>query len=262
MNHRHLAWLVAAFLFGCAALGYGAQGAQDRGQASVKSETSDVHTDMSRASKVLRSLKKGEAVTVQLDMRTSDGSWCYITASAPARTSGYVLCSDLARAPQPVEQISRPPSDETAPTDWSQSPLAAKIRRLCPEIDEGQLKYGWPLPQVVSSMAMDRCFAISDGHPGKKMTADEIRAWQSKAEQRGVQACWDRYLAIREKHHALARDEGARARSLDALREWKRDPCYRRVEAFRDAITLGPYMKDLPRIYDEIMSGHQPSVLR
>jgi hypothetical protein len=153
-------------------------------------------------------------------------------------------------------------AEQPAATDWSKSPLAAKIRRLCPEIDEGQLKYGWPLPQVVSSIAMDRCFEISAGAPGKKMTADEIRAWQTKAEQRGVQACWDRYLAIRAKHRALERDEGAAARSMDAVREWQRDPCYPRVDALRDAIVLSPHMKDLPRIYDDIMSGRQPQVPR
>lgn len=267
MNDRHLARLVTALLFGFAAvwfapLGYGAQSAQNRGRANVKSETSDVHAEMSKASKVLRLLKKGEAVTVQLDMLTSAGSWCYIKVAAPTETSGYVLCSDLERAPRPREQFSRLPPAETATTDWSKSPLADKIRKLCPEIDEGQLKYGWPLPQVASSIAMDRCFAISDGHAGKKLTADEIREWQSKAEQRGVQACWDRYLAIREKHRALARDQGAAARSMDALREWERDPCHRRVEAFRDAIVLSPYMKDLPRMYDEIMSGRQPTVRR
>ena len=64
-----------------------------------------------------------------------------------------------------------------ATTDWSKSPLADKIRNLCPEIDGGQLKYGWPLPQVASQVAMDRCFAISSGSPGKRLTADQIRAW-------------------------------------------------------------------------------------
>ena len=267
MNHRHLAWLVTALLFGFAAvwfaaLGYGAQGAQNQGRATVKSETVDVHADMSKASKVLLSLKKGESVTVQLDMLTSDGSWCYIKAAAPTETSGYVLCSDLERAPQREEQLSRLPPAETATTDWSKSPLAAKIRKLCPEIDEGQLKYGWPLPQVASSIAMDRCFEISGGAPGKKLTADDIRAWQSKAEQRGVQACWDRYLAIREKHRALERDEGAAARGLAAQSEWERDPCSRRVKAFRDAIVLSPYMKYLPGVYDDIMSGRQPMIVR
>ncbi len=151
-------------------------------------------------------------------------------------------------------------AQEPATTDWSKSPLAEKIRKLCPEIDEGQLNHGWPLPKVVSHFAMDRCFAISGGSPGKKLTADEIRAWQSKAEQAGVQACWNRYLAIREKHQALARDEGAAARSMAAQREWERDPCYPRVDALGKAIAMSPYLKDLPRMYDEVMSGRQPRV--
>lgn len=59
---------------------------------------------------------------------------------------------------------------------------------------------------------------------------------------------------------ALAHQEGEDARGKVVLREWKGDPCYQRVEAFRDAIVLHPYMDVLPRIYDEIMSGRQPTV--
>jgi len=54
----------------------------------------------------------------------------------------------------------------------------------------------------------------------------------------------------------LARDEGA------AAEEWQRDPCYRRVRAFEQAIALSPLLKDLPRIYDDVMSGRQPQVKR
>jgi len=153
-------------------------------------------------------------------------------------------------------------AQQPATTDWSKSPLAEKIRKLCPEIDESQLSSGWPLPRVASHVAMDRCFAISSGSPGKRLTADQIRAWQSKAEQSGVQACWDRFLAIREKHQALARDEGAVARGNAAAEEWQRDPCYPRVRTFEQAIALSPLLKDLPRIYDDVMSGRQPQVKR
>ena len=119
MNYRHVARSVAAILFGFAAvwfaaLNHVARGAQSRGVASVKSETSEVHTSMSKASKVLLSLKKGELVTVQFDILTSDGSWCYIKAMAPSGTSGYVVCRDLERAPQREEQFSILPPTETA----------------------------------------------------------------------------------------------------------------------------------------------------
>lgn len=190
MNHRPVAWLVTALSFGfaavwLAALGYGAQGAEDRVDANVKSETSDVHAQMSKTSKVLLSLKKGESVTVMLDMRTSAGCWSRVKVAAPTETLGYVQCSDLERPPQREEHFAIPPPAETATTDWSKSPLAAKIRKLCPEIDESQVKYGWPLPQVAASLAVDHCFAIASGFPGKKLRADEVRAWQSKAD-RGV----------------------------------------------------------------------------
>lgn len=267
MNHSRLVWLLTAHLFGIAAvwfpgLGEGAQSTQDRGHASVKSETADVHAEMSKTSKVLLSLRKGESVTVRFDLLTSDGSWCYIKAAAPTEISGYVPCGDLARAAEREERFSRLPAAETAPKDWSKSPFAAKIRKLCPEIDENQLKYGWPLPQVASSLAVDHCFAITSGGPGKKLTAEEVRAWQSKAEQRGVQACWDRYLAICEKYSALARKEGEAARGKVVLREWNRNPCSQRVEAFRAALVLSPIMKYLPDAYDDIMSGRQPQIPR
>ena len=47
-----------------------------------------------------------------------------------------------------------------------------------------------------------------------------------------------------------------------AAQEWQRDPCYRRVRAFEQAIALSPLLKDLPRIYDDVMSGRQPQVKR
>ena len=153
-------------------------------------------------------------------------------------------------------------AQQPATTDWSKSPLADKIRKLCPEIDERQLNRGWPLPQVASHVAMDRCFAVSGGSRGKRLTVDQIREWQAKAETVGVQACWDRFLAIRDKHQTLARDDGAAARSKAATEEWQRDPCYRRVEAFEQAVALSPLLKDLPRIYDDVMSGRQPQVKR
>jgi hypothetical protein len=237
-------------------------------QAVVKLEPLPVYSKMDTASDVVKTLKKGDAVLVEWSIQGENNvDWCSIREPAQKTSLGYVLCECLNR-PRPPESKAAPapaaasePATEAAPSDfWANTPLAAKIRRLCPEIDEGQLRYGWPLPEVASSIAMERCFAISEGRPGKKLTAEEIRAWQLKADRSGAQACWDRYLAIREKHHALALDKGARARSMDALSEWERDPCHQRVKALQDAIYLSPYMKVLPRAYDDVMSGRTPQV--
>jgi hypothetical protein len=237
-------------------------------QATVKSESLPVYSRMNATSDVVKTLKKGDAVVIEMSiLGESNIEWCSIQEPTQKTSLGFVRCEFLARPPAPmasfapIEAAKAQAATQPAATDWSKSPLAAKIRKLCPEIDEGQLNYGWPLPQVASHIAMERCFAISERASGeKKMTADEIRTWQSKAKQSGAQACWDRYLAIRAKHRALELDEGAAARSRDALREWERDPCYRRVDAFFDAVALSPYMKYLPRMYDDIMSGRQPQV--
>lgn len=237
-------------------------------QTTVTSESLSVYSKMDATSDVVRTLKKGDVVVIEMNILGEDNAqWCSLQEPTQKRTLGYVRCEYLEcpRVPEPpvVPAPTAPaePAVQAVPSDfWAKTPLAAKIRKLGPEIDEGQLKYGWPLSQVASSIAMDRCFAVSEGRPGKKLTADEIRAWQSRAEQSGAQACWDRHLAFREKHRALALDKGAFARSMDALREWERDPCQRRVKALQDAIYLSPYMKDLPRVYDDVMSGRTPEV--
>ena len=240
-------------------------------QTSVRTESVRVYDRMDPASEVVATLKKGDTVAIEMILQGENGAqWCAIQEPVAKKSLGYVNCADLERpqvarpagvplpAPMPVPasaEVNAPP----APSDfWAHSTLSEKIRKSCPEIDPDQLRYGWPLPKLASSIAADKCLAIAAGSWNRKLTVYEIRLWQAKADQSGAQACWDRYLAIRAKHRALALDKGALKRAKEARSEWERDPCYHRVEALQDAIALGPIRKILPQVYDDVMSGRQP----
>jgi hypothetical protein len=138
---------------------------------------------------------------------------------------------------------AKPEAKAEAPaTDWSKSPLAAEVRGLCPEIEESHLKYGWPLKEVAYSIAVNRCFEIAYGVHGRKLKAAEISAWQSEAEKRGIQACWERYLAIRAQHRGSERDDWKRLPRTASPPGWEDmperngDPCFRRMDEFYEAI--------------------------
>ena len=234
-------------------------------------ESVNVYARMDPASEVVATLKKGDAVAIEMSLQGENGAqWCAIQEPVQKQSLGYVNCDELERprvarpavVPVPAPAAAPAPAEADlppAPSDfWAHTPLSEKIRKFCPEIDPDLLRYGWPLPKVASSIAADKCLAIAAGYWNRKLTADEIRLWQAKAEQTGAQACWDRYLAIRAKHHAMASGAAAAARAKEARSEWERDPCHHRVEALEDAIALGPLRKILPQVYDDVMSGRQP----
>lgn len=77
-------------------------------QAEVKSETLAVHSGMSTTSSVVKTLRKGDHVSVRLQVTGAEGAWCKIAESGQANSFGYVLCSQLSRAPQP--RVSKPTS--------------------------------------------------------------------------------------------------------------------------------------------------------
>ncbi len=86
----------------------GSQTNQTADQDEVKSETLAVYSAMSTASSVVKTLRKGDRVSVSLQVAGVDGTWCKIEESGQTNALGYVLCSELLRAPQP--QISKSPS--------------------------------------------------------------------------------------------------------------------------------------------------------
>jgi len=67
----------------------------DSGKATVKDGPLQVHEDPSVQSKVVKSLSKGAAVTVEIEMHASDGAWCGVSEQGMSSLTGYVPCDSL-----------------------------------------------------------------------------------------------------------------------------------------------------------------------
>lgn len=67
----------------------------DSGKAVVKDGSVQLHLNPSARSKVLKSLNKGAAVTVGIELKTSGGAWCGITEQGMSSISGYVPCDSI-----------------------------------------------------------------------------------------------------------------------------------------------------------------------
>jgi thiol-disulfide isomerase/thioredoxin len=79
-----------------------AQSGQASGNATVKSDSLTVYSQMSTASLAVKLLKQGDEVTVDLEIRGASETWCSLRDVAKSRRLGYVLCRYLERAPIPV----------------------------------------------------------------------------------------------------------------------------------------------------------------
>ena len=67
------------------------------GSAVVKSDELTVYSKMSAASKVVKTINKGETVVVRLELMGSGGSWCGITQGEEQKIIGFVTCEHLER---------------------------------------------------------------------------------------------------------------------------------------------------------------------
>lgn len=72
-------------------------------QATVDVDELTVYASSSAKSRVIGSLKRGQSVTVGMEVTGSDGSWCEITLPGPPPTIGYVRCEQLAREARPPQ---------------------------------------------------------------------------------------------------------------------------------------------------------------
>lgn len=213
----------------------------------VKRDSAEVRSAMSASSPAVKTLHRGDEVTVELSLSAADGAWCNIGIAGRSNL-GWLRCDALSM-PDPKTQWQRVDSalqTAASATQSAESPALLRAKKLCPEIDYSDLKHGGPLPQVAPSLELERCLA---GAPGQKLTSAQIRQWQAEAERSGAQACWQEFLAIREKHGAG--EPGGEA-ALALTREWHEDPCYQRVEGLRSRMLSGPLYKK------EVMSGRDP----
>jgi hypothetical protein len=71
------------------------------GRAVVKSDSSPVYSKMSTASEVVKTLKRGDAVVVEISISGYDGEWCRIREESRTTGLGYIRCGLLDRE-QPI----------------------------------------------------------------------------------------------------------------------------------------------------------------
>jgi hypothetical protein len=107
-SHHTIAWFATVLalpaFFGGGALLAQTGSSQTGDRAEVQSDALTVYSGMSTTSSVVRSLRKGDHVSIRLQVSGAEGSWCKIAESGETNSLGYVLCSQLKRVSQPRAQ--------------------------------------------------------------------------------------------------------------------------------------------------------------
>jgi predicted aspartyl protease len=68
--------------------------------AVIKGDAVPLYSEMSAASRVLKFLKQGEPVAVDVEIEGPEGSWCGIIEQGQMSVTGYVRCGELERPQQ------------------------------------------------------------------------------------------------------------------------------------------------------------------
>lgn len=89
--------LLVFFCFCSAASGLYAEGIESSDSAIVKNNAITVYSEMSTVSKRLKSLGRGEKVTVEIEVEGSEDTWCGIIERGQTAITGYVQCKYLER---------------------------------------------------------------------------------------------------------------------------------------------------------------------
>jgi tetratricopeptide (TPR) repeat protein len=113
--------LVSLFLTSSACFAQGSTPAPPAGNSVVKVDALEVHSGAEQSSDVVQTLKKGDALILGLELRTSSERWCSVTIPGQSTRLGYVQCSGLERNSQPAS---------AAPS--ANSPEASKVAPAAP----------------------------------------------------------------------------------------------------------------------------------
>ena len=73
---------------------------EDASQATVKSDSLTVFSRTSSKSETVKTLRKGDVVTVEFELEGTEGAWCGIIEEGQTSISGYVQCQYLERHTQ------------------------------------------------------------------------------------------------------------------------------------------------------------------
>lgn len=76
--------------------------------ARIKTDKVPVHYKMSRNSPVVKTLKRGDSVAIELKIHDEDGEWCGIREEGQTGISGFVLCEYLEEEEFSPGKVKRP----------------------------------------------------------------------------------------------------------------------------------------------------------
>jgi predicted aspartyl protease len=120
-----LAGFVVLLLFSIHPLWCGTSEAASGG-AVIRSDAVPLYSEMSASSPVLKSLKKGDPVVVDIEIEDPEGAWCGIIEQGQTSIAGYVRCKDLERPPR--EQLWRQVGSTTPRgSDYGQDSSETKV---------------------------------------------------------------------------------------------------------------------------------------
>lgn len=85
--------------------GFAATTAEPLERATVKTETVTVYSEMLIKSEIVKTLKKGDVVRIEMEMLGSEGNWCRITEEGQIMSIGFLLCEHLDRPEQRLELV-------------------------------------------------------------------------------------------------------------------------------------------------------------
>lgn len=128
-------WKIRSFM--CAVVAFFASNAFGQlERATVKAETLAVYSEMSAKSDVIKTIKKGNVVRIEMEMLGSEGNWCRITEEGQTMSLGFLLCEFLDRPEQKLELVG--PSIIEKPSAAIEADTSKETR---PSISVGRKKY-------------------------------------------------------------------------------------------------------------------------
>jgi len=68
-----------------------------KAKATVRIDSLDLHAKASVDSRIVKTISKGEAVSVSYELIGNEGTWCAVAEEGQSSVAGYVLCKHLER---------------------------------------------------------------------------------------------------------------------------------------------------------------------
>jgi predicted Zn-dependent protease len=123
--------LLISLLLPANELSYPAFQSRAAGRATVKLESLNLYSEMSTTGAVVKSLKKGDVVVIDLEIIGAGMSWCRVKELGQTSASGFVQCQDLERE-QAVEERVWSKSGGVKPSTRKENspPTTEKVSRL------------------------------------------------------------------------------------------------------------------------------------